>query len=136
VEAVLDAYPDWRIPGHVITSVPTADRQKATVKVRIAFDQKDQRVLPDMGVKVSFITDEPAGTVSAGVQVPKSALRRDGETDVVFVLQEDHVERRAVKVSATVGDVARIASGVSAGETVVVAGAELADGDAVKVKKN
>ena len=61
VEAVLDAYPDWRIPAHVITAVPTADRQKATVKVRIALDQKDQRMLPDMGVKVSFITDEPAG---------------------------------------------------------------------------
>src|ERR1044071_7256790 len=63
VEAVLDAYPDWKIPAHVITAVPTADRQKATVRVRIAFDQKDARILPDMGVKVSFITDEASAAV-------------------------------------------------------------------------
>ena len=61
VEAILDAYQDWRIPSHVITTIPTADRQKATVRVRIAFDQLDPRILPDMGVKVSFLRDEPAG---------------------------------------------------------------------------
>src|SRR5213078_5124684 len=60
VMAALQAYPEWKIPAHVITTVPAADRQKATVKVRIAFNQRDQRILPDMGVKVSFITDEPA----------------------------------------------------------------------------
>ena len=58
---MLDAYPDWRIPAHVITTIPTADRQKATVKVRIGFDELDPRILPDMGVKVSFLRDERAG---------------------------------------------------------------------------
>jgi RND family efflux transporter MFP subunit len=135
VEAVLDAYPDWKIPAHVITAVPTADRQKATVKVRIAFDQRDQRILPDMGVKVTFITDEPVASTTEMVEIPKGAVRRDGETDVVFVLKDEHIERRAVKVSSTEGEVARVISGLSAGETVAVTGENLADGDAVKVKK-
>jgi multidrug resistance efflux pump len=54
-EAVPDAYPDWAIPAHVIATIPTADRTKATVKVRIGIDQKDPRILPDMGVRVSFL---------------------------------------------------------------------------------
>jgi HlyD family secretion protein len=135
VEAVLDAYPDWKIPAHVITAVPTADRQKATVKVRIAFDQRDQRILPDMGVKVTFITDEPAAAASTEmVEVPKTAIRRDGEQDVVFVVKEDKLERRAVKISGTEGDLARVISGLAAGETVALTGENLADGDRVKVK--
>ncbi len=56
-QAVLDAYPDWNIPSHVIKIVPAADRQKATVRVRVGFDQLDPRILPDMGVKVSFLED-------------------------------------------------------------------------------
>jgi RND family efflux transporter MFP subunit len=138
VEAVLDAYPDWRIPAHVITAVPTADRQKATVRVRIALDQKDQRVLPDMGVKVSFITDEPAGTAQTTtvVEVPKTAVRRDGEQDIVFVVKDGKAERRAVKVASTEGNNSRLASGVSEAETVIVeAPPELKDGDKVKVAK-
>lgn len=134
-EAVLDAYPDWRIPAHVITPVPTADRQKATVKVRIGFDQKDPRILPDMGVKVSFLDDAPAAAAAATViAVPKAAVRRDGEQDIVFVVSGDRVERRAVKVAGSEGETARLASGVGDGEPVVVAGpATLKDGDAVKI---
>src|SRR4029450_1822695 len=78
VESVLDAYPDWRIPSHVITTIPSADRQKATVKVRIGFDALDPRILPDMGVKVSFLRDAPpAGQAPAAprVTVPKAAIR-------------------------------------------------------------
>jgi HlyD family secretion protein len=137
VEAILDAYPDWRIPGHVITAVPTADRQKATVKVRIALDQKDQRVLPDMGVKVSFITDDAAAVqTTTMVAVPKSALRKDGEQDVVFVVKDDRASRRAVKVANAEGNEARIASGLSEGERVIVEGpAELREGDKVTVKE-
>jgi HlyD family secretion protein len=135
IEATLDAYPDWKIPGHVITAVPTADRQKATVKVRIAFDQKDQRILPDMGVKVAFITDEPVSAATAAIEIPKSALRKDGEQDIVFVVKEKKAERRAVKVLSTQADVVRLASGVSDGEAVVIEGPELVDGDSVKVKE-
>jgi RND family efflux transporter MFP subunit len=138
VEAVLDAYPEWRIPAHVITAVPTADRQKATVKVRIALDQKDQRVLPDMGVKVSFITDEPASSTQTAsmVEIPKAAVHRDGEQDIVFVLKDGKAERRAVKVASADGNNARLASGLAEAEIVITdAPAELKDGDKVKVKQ-
>jgi RND family efflux transporter MFP subunit len=136
VEAVLDAYPDWKIPAHVITAVPTADRQKATVKVRIAFDQKDPRILPDMGVKVSFITNEPAAAVATTVEVPKTAVKRDGDQDIVFVVRENKAERRAVKVLSAEGDNARLASGVAEGESVVVEGpGDLRDGDGGKINK-
>ena len=134
VEAVLDSYPDWRIPAHVITVIPTADRQKATVRVRIAFDIKDPRILPDMGVKVSFIEAAPAAQTTSAVEVPKSALRRDGESDIVFVVNDGRAERRAVKVAATEGDRARLSAGVSDGESVIVEGpAELKDGDRVTI---
>ncbi|MDQ3281568.1 MAG: efflux RND transporter periplasmic adaptor subunit [Acidobacteriota bacterium] len=137
VEAVLDAYPDWRIPAHVITAVPTADRQKATVKVRIAFDQRDARVLPDMGVKVSFVSDEqPGAAQTTQIEVPKSAVRRDGEQDIVFLVTDGKAERRAVKVVSTEGDNSRLASGVRGGENVIVDPPEkLKDGDRVKVAK-
>ena len=136
VEAVLDAYPEWKIPAHVITAVPTADRQKATVKVRIAFDQRDQRTLPDMGVKVTFITDEPTASSTEMVEIPKGAVRRDGEQDIVFVVKDGRLERRAIKVSGTEGEVARVISGVTAGEVVAVTGENLADGDKVKIVKS
>jgi HlyD family secretion protein len=135
VEAVLDAYPDWRIPAHVITVIPTADRQKATVKVRIGFDGKDPRILPDMGVKVAFIDSGPVAAQAQTVIVPKSAVRRDAEQDIVFVVSGDNrVERRAVKVASTEGDDVKLLSGVSEGENVVVEGpAELKDGDVAKI---
>jgi HlyD family secretion protein len=135
VEAVLDAYPDWRIPAHVITVIPTADRQKATVKVRIGFDVKDPRILPDMGVKVAFIDSGMITAQAQTVIVPKSAVRRDGEQDLVFVVtRNNRVERRAVKVASTEGDDVKLLSGVADGENVVVEGpAELKDGDVVKI---
>ncbi|HVS32361.1 MAG TPA: efflux RND transporter periplasmic adaptor subunit [Thermoanaerobaculia bacterium] len=137
VEAVLDAYPDWRIPAHVITVIPTADRQKATVKVRIGFDQKDPRILPDMGVKVGFIESAaPAASQQPAVTVPKSALRRDGDQDIVFVVRDGSVERRAVKVASTEAERVQLASGVNESESVVIEGpAELKDGDRVTVEE-
>jgi RND family efflux transporter MFP subunit len=137
VEAVLDAYPDWRIAAHVITTVPSADRQKATVRVRIAFDQLDPRILPDMGVKTSFLSEQPVETANAAPRprllVPKTAVHIANGTSVVFVVHDQRVERRAVKTGAEDGGQIEIASGVSPGERIVVDGpATLADGARVK----
>jgi len=138
VEATLDAYPDWRIPSHVITTIPSADRQKATVKVRIGIDKLDPRILPDMGVKVSFLRDEPtAGQAPPAprVVVPKAAVKTADGKSIVFVLKDDRVERRAVRVGLETGDQIELVSGVSAGERVVVdAPQTLKDGDKVKVQ--
>ena len=139
VEAVLDAYQDWKIPAHVITTIPTADRAKATVKVRIAFDALDPKILPDMGVKVSFLREEPAGgpAVQAAPRVllPKAAIRTADGKSIVFVVKEDRVERRAISVGLETGDQVEVISGVSAGERVVLdAPATLKDGDKVKVQ--
>jgi RND family efflux transporter MFP subunit len=138
VEATLDAYPDWKIPSHVITIVPTADRQRATVLVRIGFEQLDPRVLPDMGVKVAFLGEpEPAASASARprLTVPRAAVRSDQGQSIVFVVVEDHVERRAVRLGDAKGDQVEIVSGLTAGEKVVVEGpAELADRSRVAVR--
>ncbi len=136
--ATLDAYPDWQIPARVIMPVPTADRQKATVRVRLSFDQLDPRILPDMGVKVAFLNEEKAGDAAARAKpafvVPRRAVRKDGGSDVVFVVKEGQVERRAVAVGPAPGDEAVITSGLAAGERVVVEGPEdLADGAKVAV---
>src|SRR6202000_1154391 len=107
VTAILDAYPDWEIPSHVRTIIPTADRQKATVKVRISFDHLDPRILPDMGVKVSFYGEAEDKKVAAKKKdegpkpvaiVPKSAVRSSGDSTYVFLLKNGKVERRGVKV--------------------------------------
>ncbi len=138
VTATLDAYPDWKIPTRVITTVPTADRIKATVLVRIAFEQLDPRILPDMGVKVAFLetAEEPdaAGTPGTRLVVPTAAPRASNGGQVVFVIKDDHVERRAVSLGAIDGDVVEVVSGLSAGERIVVDGpSDLADGDRVIV---
>jgi RND family efflux transporter MFP subunit len=138
VEAILDAYPDWRIPAHVITTVPTADRQKATVRVRIGFEELEARILPDMGVKVSFFNErQPVSAADAPVKprllVPKGAVRTDGGQAIVFVVHEDRAERRAVTVGATDGEQIEVVSGVNAGERVVVEGVNtLTDGARVR----
>jgi RND family efflux transporter MFP subunit len=138
VEAVLDAYPDWRIPAHVITVIPTADRQKATVQVRIGFDRLDPRILPDMGVRVTFL-EERAETEAAGsaIVVDQAAVReRDGRT-VVFVVDGERVERRAVQLGSVRGDLVEVEAGLVAGESVIVQGpADIADGARVKVEES
>ena len=141
VSAMLDAYPDWQIPARVITTVPTADRQKATVLVRIAFKALDPRILPDMGVKVTFLRDEtgvaPSGTAPSGATllVPKAAVRTDNQQTIVFVLRGDLVERRAVKIAGTDGERLEVVAGLNSGEQVVSpVPATLADGGRVMVK--
>jgi len=136
VEAVLDAYPDWSIPARVITTIPTADRQKATVQVRIGFIELDPRVLPDMGVKVAFRETREAGGAAGAVRfvVPRAALRRDGDRDVVFVVRGERVERRAVSAVPD-GDGVLVTAGLGGGERVVVEGpADLADGQRVELR--
>ncbi len=135
-EATLDAYPDWKIPGKVIAIIPTADRQKATVKVRVAFDQLDPRILPQMGVKVAFQSTEPtaATTPTATLSVPKEAVRKAGGRDVAWVVKDGKVERRAVTVSATSSSDLTLSAGLTAGETVVLNPPDtLTDGAAVTV---
>ena len=138
VTATLDAYPDWKIPCKVRTVIPTADRQKATVKVRISFDKLDPRILPDMGVKVAFLSDEPAAkqTAAGQVVVPKSAVRDEGGQQAVFIYKDGRVERRAIRAGGTRGEDQVVLAGVSDGDQVVVGGADgLKDGARVTVKK-
>ena len=138
VTAVLDAYPDWKIPCHVRTIIPTADRQKATVEVRISFDKLDPRILPDMGVKVSFLSQEAANAAKtpARITVPQTAVRDDGGQKIVFLVRGDQIERHAVKVGENAGGSTQIIAGLSAGDTVVVNGpADLRDGQQVQIKR-
>jgi RND family efflux transporter MFP subunit len=138
VTAVLDAYPDWQIPAHVRTIIPTADRQKATVKVRISFDKLDPRILPDLGVKVSFLEEKKKADSSASntILVPREALQTDQGQQVVFVVRDGHVERRAVRAGANKGGDQEIVAGVSDAETVVVKTPHgLRDGQAVRVQQ-
>ncbi|HEX5305460.1 MAG TPA: efflux RND transporter periplasmic adaptor subunit [Dyella sp.] len=135
-EAVLDAYPDWRIPAHVIAIVPAADRSKATIKVRVALEVKDARIVPDMGVRVSFLEHkEPtAAAAPKGVLVPAAAIvQRDGKT-VVFVVQGKVARQRTVAPAAqTYGDLRLLPEAVNAGDSVVVSPpASLRDGSAVQ----
>lgn len=133
VVATLDAYPDWRIPCHVIAIIPTADRQRATVEVRVGFEELDERILPDMGVKVAFQDNAGPRVVAAGVIVPEPALRSHNGREVVLVVVDGVIERRAVTTGGTRGDGVLIISGLGSGEKVVLNGpADLEDGIQVK----
>jgi RND family efflux transporter MFP subunit len=137
-DAVLDAYPDWHIPATVRTVIPTADRQKATVKVRLTFDQLDPKILPDMGVKVAFREqiNEEESTSRPRSLVPAAAVRQDNGQPVVFVVADGVLDRRAVGLGKTAGTEVEIMAGISAGETVLVSGPDgLSDGARVTVRK-
>ncbi|MEE4270542.1 MAG: efflux RND transporter periplasmic adaptor subunit [Thermoanaerobaculales bacterium] len=135
-EAILDAYPGWRIPATVRTVIPTADRQKATVKVRLTFDRLDPRILPDMGVKVAF--QESAGDVDDAPRavsvVPRAAVRSSEDRQIVFLVSGDVVERRAVTIGRELGAESEVLAGVAVGNVVVIEPPEgLADGQRVTV---
>lgn len=137
--AVLDAYADWQIPAHVIAIVPTADRGKATVKVRVALEKKDPRIIPEMGVRVSFLEGKQKKQVAApkGVLVPASAIvERDGKS-VVFTLRDGHTEAvHVTPASRDYGDLKLLPEGVAAGTKVVTEPPQkLTDGDRVKMAK-
>ena len=135
----LNAYPDWAIPAYVIAVVPTADRSKATVKVRVGFKSRDPRILPEMGARVSFLSPAQKGKGSAnagGVTVPLGAVQAgaDSATGVVYVLHDDTVERREVKLGARGTDTQTVIAGVSPGDHVAVGDlTKLSDGAHVKV---
>jgi HlyD family secretion protein len=136
-EAVLDAYPDWKIPAHVVAVIPSADRGKATVKVRVALEKKDDRVVPDMGVRVSFLAAKPKAQAAPvpGVLLPPDALTQRDGGDAVFIVRDERVEQRAVKLGADVGKFKLVTSGLKAGETVVVSPpAELKQGSNILKK--
>lgn len=143
VEARLDAYPDDKdkYAAHVRTVIPSADRQKATVKVRISFDKLDDKILPDMGVKVAFLEDEapkkkdPNAVVAKAV-IPLGAVRKEGNNQYVLLVKNDVVERRGVTLGAERGTDVDVLAGVNPGDTVVVKGPEtLQDGQSVEIKK-
>ena len=137
VEATLDAYPDWRIPARVIAVVPTADRQKATVLVRIGFEKLDPRILPDMGIKVAFLSDAPAPQAAAKPRliVPRRAVRSAEGQDVVFVVRDGAAVRRVVRLGASEGEMVEVLSGLAAADRVVVEGPpDLADGRKVRAQ--
>jgi len=123
VVAVLDAYPDWMIPSRVITTVPTADRQKATVLVRIGFNELDPRILPDMAIKVSFLrdADESATPVAQSTTLtPRATIKTEGGNSFAFVVRGDGVERRAVRLGDADGDRVEVLAGLQPGDRVVV----------------
>ena len=137
VSAVLDAYPDWRIPAEVIAIVPTADRQKATVRVRIGFLERDERVLRDMGVKVAFLgADAPQDDAQQppGVLIAGEALQADASGDFVWLVGNGAATRRSVQVG---GQRDRpqvlIVNGLALGDTIVRSSASpLTEGQSIK----
>jgi RND family efflux transporter MFP subunit len=137
--STLDAYPDWQIPSTVRTVIPTADRQKATVKVRVAFDKLDPRILPDMGVKVAFLGDEPRKATKGEeprAVIPKSAVRNDGGRPIVYVVNAKKLERRAVTLGNEHGGDVDVMAGLVPGDSVVVRGADgLHEGQSVETKQ-
>jgi len=138
VTAKLNAYPDWQIPGHVIAVIPTADRSKGTVTVRIALEQKDPRILPEMGVRVSFLASSSgAGDVHPvpGLSVPPDAVQVSGSVGVVYVVHDSTLERRAVKLGAGSSNQVIVLSGLQPTERVAIGDfARLKDGAKVRVE--
>lgn len=139
VTAILDAYPDWEIPSRVRTIIPSADRQKATVKVRISFLKLDPRILPDMGIKVTFLGDEPSkndASAKPAIVIPQSAVRDDNGKKVVFLFKENKAERRAVTLGGNRSTDTEVVAGLAAGDSVIVNGpSDLHDGQSVQIKK-
>ncbi len=137
-ESVLDAYPDWKVPSHVIAIVPAADRGKATIKVRVALEQKDARLVPDIGVRVSFLGLRPTAVptqAAKGVLVPPQAVvQRDGQS-VVFIVMDGKAQQRNVKPALQdVGSMKLLPDAVKPGERVVLSpSAALHDGSDVRI---
>ncbi len=139
VQITLNAYPDDNFPAEVIAIIPAADRNKATVRVRVGFIERDDRVLPDMGVRVAFLdahTNTDSGETLAGVLVPSRAIAKDASGPFVFVVMDNRVQRRAITVGDKQGSRSRVLEGLNSGERVVASLSDdvlatLGDGDEV-----
>jgi RND family efflux transporter MFP subunit len=135
----LNAYPDHQYPAEVIAVIPTADRAKATVKVRVAFNEKDARIVPEMGARVSFLEEASAGTrgtpaVTPGVLIPEEAVQANGDTGTVYLISGDTVERRAVRLGANSAGSQTVLAGLQAGERLAVGDfSKLHDGVKIKI---
>ena len=142
VVATLDAYPDWHVPCRVRTIIPTADRDKGTVKVRIAFDKLDPKILPDMGVKVAFLsqpdsvkTSKNSGPAARAI-IPQAAVRGAGAESYVFAVRDGRIERRAVTLGRTISRDVEVMAGVNPGDELVVQGpGNLQDGMKVAIRQ-
>ena len=139
VEARLDAYPDWPIPARVISIVPAADRQRATVRVRLAFEELDPRILPDMGVKVGFLDDVSPGRQAEAIavaRIPEASVVEDAGRSYVFVVADGQVEKRAVSLGTARDGRQDVMAGLRPGERVVAGDAgELVDGQSVSIEE-
>src|SRR3984957_5551310 len=140
VKAFLDAYPDRELGGYVRTVIPTADQHNATVKARTTFHKIEDFILPDMGIKVTFLGDEekiPAGTkIASVILIPQDAVRTDGSQKIVFLVKGDHAERRAITIGNTRGSDVEVIAGLNAGDSIVAKPPDnLKDGEAVEIKK-
>jgi RND family efflux transporter MFP subunit len=134
----LNAYPDWQIPARVVAIIPTADRAKATVRVRVALEERDARILPEMGVRVAFLDDRSeshqTGSALGAVVVRPEAVQTSGDTGVVFVINNDTVERRTVRLGSRVADGQVVLSGLASGAQLAVTDfSQLSDGARVRV---
>jgi RND family efflux transporter MFP subunit len=133
----LNAYPDWEIPAKVIAIIPTADRAKATVRVRVGLGEKDERILPQMGVRVSFLNDSggAAAPTQRAVLVPANAVQAAGDTGVVFLIDADTLERRAVRLGAASAAGQIVTSGLTPGARLAVGDiAQFSDGLRVRIE--
>lgn len=139
VSVTLNAYPDWEIPAHVIAIIPTADRAKATVRVRVGLDIEDPRILPQMGVRVAFLSsngDAQASATRQTLAVPGESIDINGDTGTIFVVRDNTVERRVVRLGGELSDGRRIVlSGLNAGAQLAIADFSLlADGAIVQIE--
>ena len=137
---MLNAYPDWRIPAEVIAIVPTADRSKATVEVRVGFKQKDPRILPEMGARVSFLAQDStpsaatSGAATSAVLIPTDAVQVNGESGTVFVVNGSVVQSRVVRLGAQSSTGQTVLSGLDSGATVAIGDfTKLHDGAKVRI---
>jgi HlyD family secretion protein len=127
---ILDAYPDASFAGRVRQVVPTADRQRATVQVKVAIIDHDPRILPEMGARVDFLEPEvrrgsaPATPSAPRIRVPTAAVREEGGQSVVWLVRDGRLDPRAVQAGPASGGFREIRTGLAGGELLLVGGVD------------